>query len=199
MVLALGLAGCTTTAQNGPPAAMTSATPPASGDTRTLAFESIDGPPEAVFHSLVAALNREVENRQAPVVSRHDQATYRVRGYLSAHVSRGKTSIAFAWDVYDGAARHIMRLAGEVPAGVRSADAWKAADDAVLTRIADEGLTRLAALIGPYQAPPSPSAPPAPPVQATSAIASAAPGPAGDTPATGSVQLAASLPASPAE
>jgi len=150
LLLMLALAGCQTTASAPDAPSM-----PAGGG-RTLAFESIDGPPEPVFHSLVAALAREAETRQAPVVSRHDDPTYRVRGYLAAHVRQGKagskagntTSIAFAWDVYDREARHVMRFTGDVPAAAAGRDAWAGADAAVLARIANDGLARLSTLLG---------------------------------------------------
>src|ERR1044071_753741 len=81
----------------------------------TLAFESIDGPPPEVFRKLVANLNDEAAARRVAVVSRGSAATYRVRGYVSAMVDRGKTSFAWVWDVYDADKRRVLRITGEEP------------------------------------------------------------------------------------
>ena len=80
-----------------------------------MAFESIDGPPPEVFRKLVANLNDEADARQIAVVSRTGTATYRVRGYVSALVERGKTTFAWVWDVYDTDKRRTLRIAGEEP------------------------------------------------------------------------------------
>src|SRR6266540_5812133 len=67
----------------------------------TVAFESIDGPPVAVFQQLVAKLAAEAEQRRVLVVSREGQAAYRIRGYVAALMTRGRTHIGWVWDVYD--------------------------------------------------------------------------------------------------
>ena len=115
----------------------------------TLAFESIDGPPPAVFTRLVAALNDAAEARRVPVVSRNGPATYRVRAYVSAVVEGSTTSFAWVWDVYDTDRRRALRLTGQepVPATGRPRDAWSAADDEVLRRIARNGMERVAAFL----------------------------------------------------
>src|ERR1700761_8780195 len=71
---------------------------PATG--RTVAFESIDGPPPQVFDRMVDILDSETKLRNLSVVSREGAAAYRVRSYLQAHVVRGRTLIAWVWDVY---------------------------------------------------------------------------------------------------
>jgi hypothetical protein len=129
----------------------------------TVAFESIDGPPPAVFQKLVTTLNDEAAVRRLPVVSRSEPATYRVRAYVSAVVDRRKVSFAWVWDVYDNDKRRRLRIAGEEPAEGRPRDAWAAANDAVLRRIAQNGISEIAAFLGssgPLPAIPEPSAPP---------------------------------------
>jgi len=128
----------------------------------TVAFESIDGPPRGVFDRLVMRLDAEARARQVAVVSRHTPARYRVRAYLAAKVEPGRTTITWVWDVYDSDLRRAMRIAGEEPAGRGRQDAWEAADDRVLGRIAEAGMRQLAALAaGPGAAPPDglPAAP----------------------------------------
>jgi hypothetical protein len=79
----------------------------------TVAFESVDGPPPQVFDRLVKALETESSNRSFSIVSREAPASYRVRSYLSAQVDRGKTIIAWVWDVYDRDHHRTLRLSGE--------------------------------------------------------------------------------------
>ena len=55
-----------------------------------------------------------------------------MRSYLAAQVSRGRTMIAWVWDVYDRDQQRALRLSGEEPAGKAGRDAWAAADDLVL-------------------------------------------------------------------
>lgn len=125
----------------------------------TVAFESVDGPPPQVFDRLVNLLDGEARLRNLAVVSRQDGAAYRVRSYLAAQIRGGRTTIAWVWDVYDRDQQRAMRLAGEEQAGKAGRDAWAAADDLVLRRIAQAGLTGLAGMING----PTPSGSPAAP------------------------------------
>jgi hypothetical protein len=128
----------------------------------TVTFESIDGPPPPVFHKLVATLNDEAAARRLPVVSRAEPATYRVRGYVSAVADHRKVSFAWVWDVYDAEKRRRLRIAGEERAQTRPRDAWAAADEALLRRIAQNGMKEIAAFLGapaPLPAAPDPATP----------------------------------------
>ena len=114
-----------------------------------MAFESIDGPPPEVFRKLVANLNDEAGARQIAVVSRNGAATYRVRGYVSALVERGKTTFAWVWDIYDTDKRRTLRIAGEEPAtaGRNGRDAWSGADEQVLRRMARNGMDQMSGFL----------------------------------------------------
>ena len=83
------------------------------------------------------------------MVSRNGPATYRVRGYVSALVEGDKTTFAWVWDVYDTNRQRALRLTGEEPAPAtgRPRDAWSAADDEVLRRIARNGMERIAGFL----------------------------------------------------
>ena len=150
--LAATAAGCSSLPSDGR-ANLASAN--ASGST--LAFESIDGPPPEVFRKLVANLNDEAGARQIAVVSRTGVATYRVRGYVSALVERGKTTFAWVWDIYDTDKRRTLRIAGEEPAaaGRSGRDAWSGADEQVLRRMARDGMDRIAGFLNSSTAPPA--------------------------------------------
>ena len=117
------------------------------GSGPTVAFESIDGPPPQVFDRMVSVLDSESKLRNLSIVSREGRAAYRVRGYLSAQVVRGKTAIAWVWDVYDNNQQRALRLSGEEAAGKAGRDAWAAADDLVLRKIAQAGLSGLSGMI----------------------------------------------------
>jgi hypothetical protein len=161
----LVMGGCTTSGQ---PALGAIGAP----GQRTVAFESIDGPPEELFRKLVAQLGEEASARRVAMVSREAPAQYRIRGYLAAHVQGRKTTITWVWDVFDAEHERAVRFSGEVP-GAPSERAWAAADDGVVTRIARDGMTRLAAfLVSPGSVPPGEFSPPR--EEASTPVASAA-------------------------
>jgi len=152
-------------------------------DSPTVAFESIDGPPPPVFERMVSVLDSETKLRSLAIVSRENPAAYRVRSYLSAQTVRGKAVIAWVWDVYDRDQQRTLRLAGEEPAGKGGRDAlrdpWTAADDLVLRKIAQAGLSGLTTMI---QATPEDPQPAPGPSKRGPAVASAeAPSPASGT------------------
>ena len=95
-LLAFAVGGCSAT---GPSASLQGAR-----DT-TIAFESIDGPPPAVFRKLVQKLNEEAEARQVPVTTREGFAPYRVRAYVAVGVdgmdrsAEGKTPPEGDWAI----------------------------------------------------------------------------------------------------
>jgi hypothetical protein len=151
LALALAAGGCASTPQPGANLA-------SDRGGASIAFESIDGPPVAVFQNLVTTLAAEATARQVRVVSRAGQPAYRIRGYLAAIVAGGRSHISWVWDVYDTDKRRVLRIAGEEAAGRPGANAWAAADDQMLHRIARTSMDRLAAFLA---APPAPPAEPA--------------------------------------
>jgi len=147
LVVASALGGCAGggAASGGNPSASYAMVSTGSGPTLT--FESIDGPPPQVFDRMVSVLDSESKLRNLSIVSREGRASYRVRSYLSAQVVRGKTVIAWVWDVYDNNQQRALRLSGEEAAGKAGRDAWAAADDLVLRKIAQAGLSGLSGMI----------------------------------------------------
>ena len=136
---ALLLASCTTDEQS---TAMNFAPRGAS-----VAFESIDGPPQDQFYRLVQDLNDEAQARRLAVISREHEAVYRVRGYLAAETEKGKTSISWVWDVFDVNGNRALRITGSEAGAGKHHDAWQAADDATLHRIARASMDQLAAFL----------------------------------------------------
>lgn len=141
MAGALALAGCN---HDGQPTASIAQPRGAS-----VAFESIDGPPPGQFQALVKNLNDEAQRRRLAVISRESPSAYRVRGYLAAKVIRGETTISWVWDVFDSGEHRALRIAGEETATLkgRHRDAWAAADEAMLQRIARASMDQLAAFL----------------------------------------------------
>ncbi len=176
LAMAGGLGGCA----GGGAASNSFAMATPASNSPTVAFESIDGPPPQVFERMVSVLDSESKLRNLAIISREGPASYRVRSYLSAQVSRGRTTIAWVWDVYDRDHQRALRLSGEEPGGKAGRDAWTAADDLVLRKIAQAGLSGLSSMVNgtaPADAPPSVPAPD----QRGPAVASAeAPSPGSD-------------------
>jgi hypothetical protein len=173
LLVACALGGCASGGSTSSAFAMAS-----TGDSSTIAFESIDGPPPLVFERMVSVLDSESKLRSLAIVSREGSAAYRVRGYLSAQVVHGKTVITWVWDVYNRDQQRALRLSGEESAGKAGRDPWTAADDLVLRKIAQAGLSGLSSMIN---GTPSDAAPASPaPGKRGPAVASAEPpGPSG--------------------
>jgi hypothetical protein len=131
----------------------------AQGSSATLAFDSIDGPPPQVFERFVEALSAEAQAKALPIVSREGTATYRVRAYLAAQISRGRTSIAWTFDIYEAGQQRALRLTGEEVAGKPGRDAWTVADAQLLRRIAQNGMIGVAALMNGTREPEAPVQP----------------------------------------
>ena len=142
LLVACALGGCVSNGGASGAFAMVS-----TGDSPTIAFESIDGPPPQVFERMVSVLDTESKLRSLAIVSREASSAYRVRGYLSAQVVHGRTMIAWVWDVYDRDQQRALRLSGEEAAGKAVRDPWVAADDLVLRKIAQAGLAGLSSMI----------------------------------------------------
>jgi hypothetical protein len=171
LAIACALGGCASGGAGGGSFAM-------AGSGATVTFESIDGPPPQVFERMVNVLDSESKLRNLSIVSREGSASYRVRSYLAAQVSRGRTVIAWVWDVYGRDQQRALRLSGEEPAGKPGRDAWAAADDLVLRKIAQAGFSGLSGMINgtaPAEAPAVPA-----PARRGPAVATAEQPPASD-------------------
>src|SRR5262245_16366406 len=127
LIWTLALAGCNPDGQ---------ALSPAQPRGATVAFDSLDGLPPGQFQKLAQNLNEEAEVRRLAVVSREPSSAYRVRGYLAVKVTKHPTTVSWVWDVFDQDERRTLRISGKESAKVRPRNAWAAADDTMLGRIA---------------------------------------------------------------
>ena len=173
----LGIAACLSLAlaAGGCASAPSSTATAVSQRGATIAFESIDGPPVALFQNLVTTLSAEATARQVQVVSRTGAPAYRIRGYLAAIVVGGKSHISWVWDVYDADKRRVLRIAGEEASSRPGSNAWAAADEQMVRRIARTSMDRLAAFLAAPPAPPAvePTQPGQPAIAAADAAAPA--------------------------
>lgn len=167
LALALAAGGCANS-----PAPMASVS---TAQGASIAFESIDGPPVAVFQNLVTTLSAEAQARQVQVVSRTGNPAYRIRGYLAAIVVGGKSHISWVWDVYDANKQRVLRIAGEEASGRPGSNGWAAADEQMVRRIARSSIDRLTEFLAAPPAPPAvePARPGQPAVASTDAEAPA--------------------------
>jgi hypothetical protein len=159
----------------------------------TVAFDSIDGPPVELFRKLVDDLNAQARARHVAVVAQGAPASYRVRGYLAAHMDRGRNFVTWVWNVYDSDRRMALRITGDEQAGRRGGDAWAAVDDELLQRIARLSMDQLASyLAAPGASPGEPPAKSEPP--ATGGVAEGSDGGNRTGPGSSAVALAAARP-----
>lgn len=160
LVAPLALAACV--GADGPMAG----SPPPRG---AIAFEAIDGAPQAVNQRLAGRLAGEAEARQIQVVADRAGARYRVRGYMATTQAGSGATVSYVWDVFDPERRRSTRISGEERIEAHGRDAWAGVDDAAAGRIASRSMDQIATWLATPQT--APQAVPAP----ASAIAESAP------------------------
>ena len=111
----------------------------------SLAFASMEGPPDAVGARFMQRFAQTAQARDVALVP-PDAAQYRLRAYLTASPAQGATRLAYVLDVFDRQGRRVQRLTDE--AGVRpDADPWEAVDERALALFADRGAEEVAAYL----------------------------------------------------
>ena len=111
----------------------------------SLAFASIEGPPDAVGARFMQRFAQTAQARDVALVPA-EAAQYRLRAYLTASPAQGATRLAYVLDVFDRQGRRVQRLTDE--AGVRpDADPWEAVDERSLALFADRGAEEVAAFL----------------------------------------------------
>jgi hypothetical protein len=111
----------------------------------SLAFVSLDGPPEAVSVKFREQFDKAAQSREV-ALAKTEAAQYRLRVYLTALPAQAGTRLISVLDVYDRQGRRVQRLSDEV--AVRSdANPWDAINDNSLAAIADRGAEDVAAFL----------------------------------------------------
>jgi hypothetical protein len=135
LLLATLSAGCSTN--------NTSPTSSGGASAATIAFEAIEGPPPELSQKLAQAFAEQARARQAIIVSREGLPHYRIHGQFTARSERGRTTIAWVWDVYDAQKRRALHITGEEIAVPVGRDPWASLDDPTIGRIAQGGVDPL--------------------------------------------------------
>jgi hypothetical protein len=111
----------------------------------SLAFVSLDGPPEAISVRFREEFDKAARFRDV-ALAKTEAAPYRLRVYLTALPAQAGTRLAYVFDVYDRQGRRVQRLSDEV--GVSSdANPWDAINDNAVAAIANRGAEDVAAFL----------------------------------------------------
>ena len=114
----------------------------------SIAFESIEGAPDALRGEFTSALVSEASARRLEVVPSEGPARYRLRGYLTAYQSDdGRTMLAYVWDLFDAGKRRARRLEGAMPAGRAGPDPWSTIGTAQLQQAASQSMNEIAGFL----------------------------------------------------
>jgi hypothetical protein len=149
---ALMLGGCLDTAvdlgarqASAQSARRVAARPGVSPHGASLAFASIEGPPDAIGARFMQRFTQTAEARDVALAPQ-ETAQYRLRAYLTASPAQGATRLAYVLDVFDRQGRRVQRLTDE--AGVKpGADPWEAVDERAIALFADRGAEDIAAFL----------------------------------------------------
>ncbi len=134
------VSGC---ADNGTPptpsniAAATAPSPPAvPASEATIAFEPFIGMPGNRADQLSRKIGEMAQKEKLKLARRIDeQATYRVRGYLTAVGNESGTTIVYVYDIFRGNIR-VHRISGQETSEGSRGDPWTGVDNDALNNIA---------------------------------------------------------------
>lgn len=156
--MALVLAGCmavtmprmgTSTPTIGPMGATTLKSAPVKGTAARFAFVKISGPPAAVLSSMTSSLASEARARKLTLVPADDpDATYQVKGYLSAVGDRQGTALVYVWDVFDRKGVRLHRVSGQEAGSGTASDPWAGIDRSAVNATARQTIDDLVAWAG---------------------------------------------------
>ncbi|MBB4301182.1 hypothetical protein GGD81_000197 [Rhodobium orientis] len=116
-----------------PPAA---APPPVPASDATIAFEPFIGMPGNRADELAKRIGVEAQRQNLNLVRRLDaEATYRVRGYLTAVGSDSGATIVYVYDIFSGNTR-VHRITGQEVSEGSDGDPWNGVENDALKNIA---------------------------------------------------------------
>ncbi len=156
--LAFALAACTSVPMPhmgtgaptiGPVGATTLKSAPVKGAAARFAFVKVSGPPPDILQSLNASLNSEARARKLNIVGQDDpDATYQVKGYLSAVGDRQGTVLVYVWDVLDRKGVRLHRVSGQETGAGTSSDPWAGIKRDTVNATARQTIDDLVAWVG---------------------------------------------------
>lgn len=139
------LAGCQ---QEGADLGIATAQPRVQAPGVPIAFESLDGGPDATRNQLWSALASEAAVRRIELVTVDQNPRFRIRGYVDAQAGEdGKTALAYVWDVYDTTKKRAQRIQGTAPIRAGASDPWSGVDASAVRRTASQSLDDIAGFL----------------------------------------------------
>lgn len=175
IAMAVGLAGCSTSAPDlfttqtsaAKPAAPVQPIKTAEGRSRILIAQVV-GAPENIEREVTASLTKALQTKNISVAqSATEKLDYTLRGYVVAAREAGGTKVSYIWDVYTPKDHRVNRITGEeFIAGAGAGDPWASVSGRIVQTLTNKTATTLAAWLPKTPTPRAPSTP---------AIASASP------------------------
>ncbi|MCX5517156.1 hypothetical protein OSH10_01805 [Kaistia defluvii] len=144
LLAAFALAACNSTLSSG----SSSSSAPASAPTTPalpavplanakFSFAPVTGAPGNILSKLSSQLGQEALAQNVALVPSGDpQASYVVKGYLSAVGDSTGTILVYVWDVLDASGRRVHRISGQETSANGSQDPWQGVDDATISNVA---------------------------------------------------------------
>lgn len=112
----------------------------------TFAFDPFAGAPGNTVDDLSRKIGNAASKEGLTLVRRQGvQATYRVKGHLSAVGDNTSSTIIYVFDVYDAAGRRLHRFSGQETGNAASADPWAGVEGETLDLIAERTVLALKA------------------------------------------------------
>ena len=143
LLLALGLAGCIDTLEQGNSARR----PLVNAPGVPVALVSLDGAPPSVTQRFETELGKQASRRQIMLVQGSETPRYRLKGYLSAYDVEGGTNVSWVWDMYDTTEKRARRVDGAQLIKRNAAEPWSTVDDDVLLAAASSSMNEVASYL----------------------------------------------------
>lgn len=144
LLATFALAACNNTLNSGQSSASTATAAPTAPAlpavplaSAKFSFTPVTGAPGNVLSRLSAQLGQEALAQNVALVPSGDpQASYVVKGYLSAVGDASGTILVYVWDIFDASGRRVHRISGQETSSNGSQDPWLGVDEATTSNVA---------------------------------------------------------------
>jgi len=114
--------------------------------TAKFSFAPVTGAPAHILSNLSTQLAHEAVAQNVALVPSGDaQASYVIKGYLSAVGDSSGTILVYVWDVFDAGGRRVHRISGQEMTNNGSQDPWLGIDGTAISNVARRTITALVA------------------------------------------------------
>jgi hypothetical protein len=117
---------------------------PIKADNARFAFGSITGIPGRYFQSFSAALDHAAVAKKLTLARPGEQATYVIKGYVSAVSDPTETTLVYVFDVVDASGHRIHRISGKERGRQAGADPWSGITGETVAEAAKHAVDSLA-------------------------------------------------------